>query len=539
MRRYSTPVHCGSCEQMEHLHRETRIVHWVTGCRCRSLRVGNINDHCLGGQEQPCHRTCVLQAAADDLRGIHNSSHHEVVIGPNFSIVAHVRVVVFRGRLADILQHDVAILPSVARHQPQRIAQRALDDVSTNPLLVILQRLLDFVHFVRQLQQSAASTDDNALFHGSLRGIQRIFHTQFLLLQFCLSLCTDLDDGNTPRKASNALSKLLLLIVRSGIVQHPLDLSTAGLYLGLRTPVPDNGGRILRDLDTRRCAQHFSTNLSQVHSQFFFYHRAPCQNGNVLQILSLPLTEAWGFNGTYLQGTSESIHHKCGKGFLLNIFRHNDEREALLDGQFQDLDHVTSRSDLLVDQQQPRSVVGHCVALRISDKVRRHVATFKRHTFHDVKVVIDTPGLLEGDHALAAHLFHRSGDHVAHFHIPTRRNGGHICQLGVLYLLRHPLQLLHQCSHGLIHPPGELHRVGTSSHNLHPLGDEGRTQNCSGGGPIPRLVVRLLGRLADQLGPNSLHWVLQVDLSSDRDTVVDDLWRSEAGLQHHVPALGP
>mmetsp|Transcript_36759 Transcript_36759/g.60213 ORF Transcript_36759/g.60213 Transcript_36759/m.60213 type:complete len:261 (-) Transcript_36759:46-828(-) len=260
MRRYSTPVHCGSCEQMEHLHRETRIVHWVTGCRCRSLRVGNINDHCLGGQEQPCHRTCVLQAAADDLRGIHNSSHHEVVIGPNFSIVAHVRVVVFRGRLADILQHDVAILPSVARHQPQRIAQRALDDVSTNPLLVILQRLLDFVHFVRQLQQSAASTDDNALFHGSLRGIQRIFHTQFLLLQFCLSLGSNLDDGNSSRKTCNSLIQLFLLILRGCLIQQALDLPDTGLDFFLGPPIPNNGGSILSHFNTCSRAQHFSAN---------------------------------------------------------------------------------------------------------------------------------------------------------------------------------------------------------------------------------------------------------------------------------------
>ena len=46
----------------------------------------------------------------------------------------------------------------------------------------------------------------------------------------------------------------------------------------------------------------------------------------------------------------------------------------------------------------------------------------------------------------------------------------------------------------------ELHRVGTSHDNLHTFRNHRRGEHSSGGGTVTGFVVRLLGRLSDELG---------------------------------------
>ena len=68
-------------------------------------------------------------------------------------------------------------------------------------------------HHARELDESAATANDDTLLDGSLGGIQGILDTELLLLELCLCLGTDLDDGNAARQAGHALVELLLLVI--------------------------------------------------------------------------------------------------------------------------------------------------------------------------------------------------------------------------------------------------------------------------------------------------------------------------------------
>ncbi len=50
---------------------------------------------------------------------------------------------------------------------------------------------------------------------------------------------------------------------------------------------------------------------------------------------------------------------------------------------------------------------------RVGDEVRRQIAAVELHAFDDVQLELEALGLLDGDHAFLADLFHRLGDLLA------------------------------------------------------------------------------------------------------------------------------
>ena len=86
--------------------------------------------------------------------------------------------------------------------------------------------------------------------------------------------------------------------------------------------------------------------------------------------------------------------------------------------------------------------------------------------------------------------------------------------------------------------PLEGHGVGAGGHVAQALAHQGPGQHGGGGGAVAGDVVGLLGYFLDQLGPDPLVGVLELDLLGDGDPVVGDGGGAPLLLQHHVAALG-
>src|ERR1039458_2663913 len=83
----------------------------------------------------------------------------------------------------------------------------------------------------------------------------------------------------------------------------------------------------------------------------------------------------------------------------------------------------------------------------------------------------------------------------------------------------------------------ERHRIGPGGDVAEALVDHGPREHGGRGGPVTGDVVGLLRHLLDQLGPDPLVGVLEVDLLGDRDAVVGDRGGAPLLVQDHVAAL--
>ena len=68
-------------------------------------------------------------------------------------------------------------------------------------------------------------------------------------------------------------------------------------------------------------------------------------------------------------------------------------------------------------------------ALGIGDEIGRDIALVEVHALDDVELGLDAGRLLDGDHAMLAHLFHGARDHVAHLRVVVGGHGGHLGDL--------------------------------------------------------------------------------------------------------------
>ena len=89
---------------------------------------------------------------------------------------------------------------------------------------------------------------------------------------------------------------------------------------------------------------------------------------------------------------------------------------------------------------------------------------------------------------------------------------------------------------GLLDAPLERHRVRARGHVAQTLADQRLGQHGGGGGAVTGDVVGLLRHFLDQLGPDLLPRVLELDLLGDRHTIVGDGGRAPLLLQDDVAA---
>ena len=67
--------------------------------------------------------------------------------------------------------------------------------------------------------------------------------------------------------------------------------------------------------------------------------------------VSSVVTEAWGFDASNLESTSELVDDESCEGLALHILSDNEERLLGLHAGLEEGEHLLDRADLLVDQE--------------------------------------------------------------------------------------------------------------------------------------------------------------------------------------------
>ena len=176
------------------------------------------------------------------------------------------------------------------------------------------------------------------------------------------------------------------------------------------------------------------------------------------------------------------------------------------------------------------------VGLFLRSEVRGKVALVKGNTFGDIHGGVHGLGLLDGDDAVLAHLFHGAGDHLADLRI-AGGHGGYLRDFGggvdrggaCLELLD---GLFRRCGDAAV----ELNWVSASCNVAQALKDERLGQQGRGGGAVASDVVGLDRNGLDQLRAEVLEGLLDVNIAGDGHAVIGNGRATEGLGQYDVAA---
>src|SRR5262249_11354790 len=160
------------------------------------------------------------------------------------------------------------------------------------------------------------------------------------------------------------------------------------------------------------------------------------------------------------------------------------------------------------------------------------------HALGELEVHAERLALLDVHDAVLADLVDGVGDDVADLLVAgrDRRDASDLVLAGDLLGL--VADVLHDLVDGDLDALLEAERVRAGSHVLQTLADDRLGQNRRGRRAVAGDVVGRRGDLADELRALVLEDVLDLDLTSDRDTVVGDGRSAELLVQDHVTAAG-
>ncbi len=241
-------------------------------------------------------------------------------------------------------------------------------------------------------------------------------------------------------------------------------------------------------------------------------------------------------DGDGLEDAADLVQHQGRKGFALDVLGDDDELLAVLDHLVDDRQKILDVRDLLVRDEDVRVLEDRLLALRVRDEVRVQVALVEAHALGELELGAEGLGLLDGDHALLAHLVDGLGDELADLRVGGRdRRGRGDLLLGV-DLLGGGEQLGGDGGDGLLDALLQADRVGTGGHVAQALADERLGEHGRGGGAVSGDVVGLLRDLLDELRADLLVRVVELDLLGDGHAVVRDRGGAPLLLEHDVAA---
>src|SRR4030081_200326 len=141
-------------------------------------------------QQERRNRRRVLQRRARDLGRVDDARQKKILVLIGESVVA---VVVLLG-LANLFDYDRALTTRVHDDDPNRLFDRATDQVDTDLLVCFCE--LEILESLLRAHQCYAAARDDALFHGRASRMERVFDPSLLLLHLALGRGTNVDHRN-------------------------------------------------------------------------------------------------------------------------------------------------------------------------------------------------------------------------------------------------------------------------------------------------------------------------------------------------------
>src|SRR5581483_10837249 len=201
----------------EVLHHPAHVGHAAADTGAGLLR--RLGDDRLGGEDVLRDRRRVLQRRAGDHRRVADSGLQQVLDLAGLDVQAEA---LRRG--ADVRHRDRALEARVGRELPERLLERAEDDLRTR-LLVTLEGAEHLVaDRVRGVDERDAATGDLTLLEGRTSSLQRVLDAVLLLLHLGLGGRADLDHRDTAGQLREALLELLAVEVGVGVLDLLLQL---------------------------------------------------------------------------------------------------------------------------------------------------------------------------------------------------------------------------------------------------------------------------------------------------------------------------
>src|SRR5450755_3889732 len=509
-----------------HVGHAAAATHSATGVLVRDL-----GDDRLGGEDVLGDRRGVLERGArhhgrvDDARG---DQVDDLAVG-GVETVALLR-------LTDVVDHNRALEPGVLRDLPQRLLERAHNDLGSG----LLVRLLDRVDLDRRLrgQQRDAATRNDALLEGGPGRLQRVLDAVLLLLHLRLGGRPDLDHGDSARELGQTLLELLAIEVRVGVLDLGLDLVDPALdRVGLTGAVHDRG-RVLGDDHTTSAAELRDLRVLELEAHLLGDHLATGEDRDVLEHALAAIAEAGRLDGNAGEGAAELVHDQGREGLALDVLGDDQQRATRLDDLLEHWQQIADRADLLVGDEDVGILEDRFHPLLIRDHVGRDVALVELHALGELEVHTERLALLDVDHAVLADPVDRVGDHIADLVI-TGRDGRHTGDLLLAGdVLGQRLDVLDDLLDRDLDAALERQRIGARSDVLETLADDRLGQHGRRRGAIAGYIVGRRGDLADELRALVLEDVLDLDLTGDRHAVVGDRRGAELLVEDDVTALG-
>src|SRR5713226_8504099 len=504
----------------------------ATGHRGHLLLLLLLHHHALGGEEQSRDGRGVLQRRAGDLGGVDDAGRDQILVLVGLGVVAEVEL----GRLLHLPDDDRALGTGVLNDDPDRLLERAADDLDAGLLVVIAAPNL--VERLLAPQERHAAARHDALLDRSAGGMQRVLDPGLLLLHFGLGGGPHVDNKDAARQLREPLLQFLLVVIRRGLLDRRLDLADAALDVGLLALAPDDRGVVLVDEDPLRVAEIVEHRVVELYAQLLGNHLAAGKDRDIGEQLLAPVPEAWGLHRAHLQRAAQLVDHQCGQRLALQVLGNDEQRLARLRHLLEQREQVLHRGDLFVVHQAVCVLEHGLHLLRIGNEVERQVAAVELHHVHRLERGLEALRLLDRDHAVLADLVHGVGDLVADLLITIGGDGADLRDLlPALGGRGDPLQLLHHQLDRLVDAALQRHRVGARGDRLQAFAEDRLRQNRRGGRAVPG-DIRGLGRhFLHHLGAYVLDLVFELDLLRDGYPVLGNRRAPELFVDDAVATL--
>ena len=354
---------------------------------------------------------------------------------------------------------DRAVDPAVFGDLTDRGIERVEDDVDAN-LLVSLGLRADLLHRLTAAEEGDATTGDNPLLDCGAGRMEGILDAGLLLLHLRLGPGTDGDDRHAAGELGEPLLELLTVVLAVGGIDLVADLLDARGDVGRLAGALDDRRLVLVDGDRLRLAEVGEIEALQRQPEVLADERATGEHGDVAEHRLAAVAEARRLGGADVEHAAELVDDQRGEGIAINILGNDQERLARLGDLLEEREELPQIRDLLLVDQDQR--VGE-LAIHFRgavDEVGGDVPLVDLHAVDKADGGLGRLPLLNGDHAILAHLLKGLGDEVADGTVVV---GGDGTDLGNLFralnLLRHLVEPDGGGGDGLFDAAADGHRI--------------------------------------------------------------------------------
>ena len=268
--------------------------------------------------------------------------------------------------------------------------------------------------------------------------------------------------------------------------------------------------------------------------------RATGEHGDVGEHRLATVAEARGLGSTDVEHAAELVDDQRGEGVAVDILGDDQKRLARLCDLLEEREELPQIGDLLlVDQDQGVSQL--TIHLRGAvDEVGRDIPLVKLHAVDEADGGFGRLPLLDGDHAILAHLLESLGDEVADRTVVVGGDGTDLGDLlGAFDLLRHLVEADGGSGNGLLDAAADGRRIGAGGHHSRSLAEDRAGEDRGRGRAVTGQVGGLRSDLVNELGAHVLEGVLEIDFLADGDAVLRDRRATERLVDDHVAAGRP